>query len=138
MFTERLGCSQDVELILWLRSLLPSDMEDPWSNAWSQPDTLPEKTPRRSPLAKRPDVNSIPWAVEDGEADVGEPSWSTGGIDWNQPSAQSSIWSSTTVDDVVEHNPYGGWQAKIEQSTTVLEEKEVEEIKDGVQCTSFI
>lgn len=77
-------------------------MDDPWSNAWSDPADLSSshKSPTTSTWDPKPNIQE----VEDNETDIAMPSWATGaGINWAEPSqdAHSSLWSQVP--------PSAGW-----------------------------
>ncbi|EJD07640.1 uncharacterized protein FOMMEDRAFT_143962 [Fomitiporia mediterranea MF3/22] len=76
-------------------------MDDVWTNAWSQPE---EDVAHNVPT--KPKLHGVPpWsfpssaAGKEEEADVGMPSWSTGELNWTEPTGQASLWSSTSVVD---------------------------------------
>lgn len=70
-------------------------MDDPWSNAWSDPADL--SSSHKSPVTSTWDSKqNIQQSSEDDEADIAMPSWATGaGINWTEPSqdVHSSLWS---------------------------------------------
>ena len=90
-------------------------MEDVWANAWSQPEedvahTVPPKTR----------LNDLPsWSlssgatVKDEEADVGVPSWTSGEVDWAEPTGQASLWSSTSVSEDLALGTHG-WDTNVD------------------------
>ncbi|KAL5492480.1 hypothetical protein ACEPAI_3927 [Sanghuangporus weigelae] len=78
-------------------------MDDVWGNAWAQPE---EDVTHSLPTKSR--ANDVPtWSLPSDEkskheeADVGIPSWSTGELNWTEPSGQSSLWSSASAVDGV-------------------------------------
>ncbi|KAL5531742.1 hypothetical protein ACEPAG_4619 [Sanghuangporus baumii] len=86
-------------------------MDDVWGNAWAQPE---EDVAHSLPTKSR--ANDVPtWSFPSDEkskheeADVGTPSWSTGELNWTEPSGQSSLWSSASAVDglALEANGWG-------------------------------
>ncbi|KAL5513256.1 hypothetical protein ACEPAH_3654 [Sanghuangporus vaninii] len=76
-------------------------MDDVWGNAWAQPE---EDVAHSLPTKSK--ANDVPtWSFPSDEkskheeADVGIPSWSTGELNWTEPSGQSSLWSSASAVD---------------------------------------
>lgn len=76
-------------------------MDDVWGNAWAQPE---EDVAHSLPTKNRTSEVSA-WSLpsdEKGrheEADVGMPSWSTGELNWTEPTGGASLWSSASVVD---------------------------------------
>ncbi|OCB86358.1 hypothetical protein A7U60_g6476 [Sanghuangporus baumii] len=86
-------------------------MDDVWGNAWAQPE---EDVAHSLPTKSK--ANDVPtWSFRSDEkskheeADVGIPSWSTGELNWTEPSGQSSLWSSASAVDglALEANGWG-------------------------------
>ncbi|KAF8661345.1 hypothetical protein AX16_001440 [Volvariella volvacea WC 439] len=83
-------------------------MDDPWANAWGDPtksypaaDPIPSSISNFSAWPKpSPSISS----TEDHEADLAQPSWSTGaGVSWaDQSDSHLSLWGSSTL-------PTAGW-----------------------------
>ena len=77
-------------------------MDDVWGNAWSQPeDDVAHSVPSKSKLDDLPAWSVPSTASKDDEADVGAPSWSSGELNWTEPTGQASLWSSAPADDAV-------------------------------------
>lgn len=71
-------------------------MEDPWSNAWSDPADLTAPSKYSASATWDAEQRAQRATTEDDEADIAVPSWATGaGINWNEPSqdSHSSLWS---------------------------------------------
>ncbi|KAL5536835.1 hypothetical protein ACEPAF_658 [Sanghuangporus sanghuang] len=86
-------------------------MDDVWGNAWAQPEEdVAHSLPAKS---KAHDVPTWSFRSDEKskheEADVGIPSWSTGELNWTEPSGQSSLWSSASAVDglALEANGWG-------------------------------
>ena len=77
-------------------------MDDVWGNAWSQPeDDVVQHVPARTKVDDLPSWSLHSTANKHDEADVGTPSWSTGEVNWTEPTGQDSLWSSASVVDDV-------------------------------------
>ena len=93
-------------------------MDDLWGNAWSQP----EEQQQERDLSTKPVGNSIKpldshssWKLSttlnaDEGVDVGAPSWSTGAVNWTEPSGHAPLWGSSAEVDSPElgGQPWGG------------------------------
>lgn len=77
-------------------------MDDVWGNAWSQTeDDVTHNVPTRSTLNELPSWSIPSTQSKHDEADVGTPSWSTGELNWTEPTGQVSLWSSAVADENV-------------------------------------
>lgn len=73
-------------------------MDDLYGNAWSQPDEQQVKS-KALKSSSASGSGGEPWGLgasgpKDDEADVGQPSWSTGAVSWNEPSGEASLWTA--------------------------------------------
>ncbi|KAI5121631.1 hypothetical protein M0805_001160 [Coniferiporia weirii] len=89
-------------------------MDDVWGNAWSQSEEHLPGTDAPSKL-KVDDVSPPDWSFplassKHEETDVGLPSWSTGGLNWTEPTGQTSLWSDATAAEDLELET-SGWGA---------------------------
>lgn len=72
--------------------------DDVWGNAWSQPDNEQDLAHSVQPSKH---ITTPSWslpAVAAEEADVGTPSWSTGGLNWTEPTGEASLWASSNTE----------------------------------------
>lgn len=94
-------------------------MDDLWGNAWSQPD---ERQQQEHDISLKSTTNpnksidtSSSWKLptslkNEEEADVGLPSWSTGAVNWTEPSGHAPLWGSSVGLDSpdLDGQPWGG------------------------------
>lgn len=93
-------------------------MDDLWGNAWSQPDEDVAGKAARTLKS----LDDAPWkpaatSTKVEEADIGLPSWSTGAINWAEPTGEVTLWTSEVAADGLTVNTQPtGWGGETELS----------------------
>lgn len=91
-------------------------MDDLWGNAWSQAD---EDVAGKAVRTLK-SLDDAPWkpaatSTKVEEADIGLPSWSTGAINWAEPTGEVSLWTSEVATDGLSVTTHAtGWGGETE------------------------
>ncbi|TDL24016.1 hypothetical protein BD410DRAFT_897166 [Rickenella mellea] len=84
-------------------------MDDPWSNAWSEPAKPELKEPK--------ETGGLGWSTttetKTNIEDVGPPSWTTGSVSWTDDSVGGSLWAGSGDDTTLD-----GWKAVVDAPST--------------------